>query len=274
MKNYLVPVDFSSNAQRALSAARILAKSTGVHLYVLHAHQPYIPDIALGAPGIPLPEDFEEAFRNDLQQYVDDLIADGFSAEGIWEQGIVADVVRGKIEELKPELVIIGRTGTGGFVDRLFGTAASDIVKLSKVPVLVIPPQAHPESFKEIVYATQLEHEERHVIGKVLELSRQLSGRVTFLKINSLTQPNIQDDNQFIHDITAEFGLPESEFMIEDAGSVLGGIEQYAKELNADLLVVATRSRGILEQLFVDPSITAKLIVRTSLPLLVYHLEE
>lgn len=274
MKNYLVPVDFSSNAQRALTAARILAKSTGAHLYVLHAHQPYIPDIALGAPGIPIPPDFEEAFRKDLQQYVDDLTADGFSAEGIWEQGMIADVVREKTEELNPELVIIGRTGTGGFVDRLFGTAASDIVKVSKVPVLVIPPQAHPENFNEIVYATQLEHEERHVIGKVLELSRQLSGRLTFLKINSLTQPNIQEDNQFIHDITSEFGLPESEFMIEDAGSVVGGIEQYAKELKADLLVVATRSRGILEQLFVDPSVTAKLIVRVSLPLLVYHLDE
>lgn len=42
--------------------------------------------------------------------------------------------------------------------------------------------------------------------------------------------------------------------------------------MNADLLVVATRSRGFLEKLFIDPSVTSRLIVKTPIPLLVYHL--
>lgn len=273
MKSYLVPVDFSSNAQRAIAAAQVLAKASGAHLYILHAHQPYLSEVTLGRGSLPAFDDLEVSFKRDLQKYVDDLVGQGFSAEAVWVLGGVAEVVKQKADELKPELIIIGRTGKGGFVDKLFGTAATDIVKASLVPVLVVPPQAKPESFREIVYATQLEFEERHIISKVLGLSREIGGRVTFLKVNSLTQPNIQDDDQFVHDITSEFGLPEGEFVIRDAGSVLGGIEKYADELEADLLVVATRSRGILEQLFIDPSVTARLIVRTSVPLLVYHLE-
>lgn len=273
MKNFLVPVDFSSNAQRALAAARLLAKSTGAHLYVLHAHQPYLPEIGLAGASLPAFDDLEVEFRKDLEKYVADLKEEGFSAEAVWVVGAVAEVVKAKVEELKPDLVIIGRTGKGGFVDKLFGTAASDIVKVSQVPVLVVPPQVQPESFKEIVYATQLEYEERHVIKQVLELSRLLSSRITFLKVNSLTQPNIQEDNQFIEEIVFEFGLSEEDFVIREAGSIVGGIEKYADELEADLLVVATRSRGFLERLFIDPSVTSRLIVRTSVPLLIYHLD-
>jgi len=273
MKNILVPIDFSANAERAIAAARVVSKSLGAHIYLLHVHQPVMTDVTLGHGAIPGYEEIEASFRDDLKNYVNTLNAEGFSAEGIWETGIVADMVRAKIGELNPELVVIGRTGTGGFMDKLFGTAATDIVKVSQVPVLIVPPQAgKPHEFREIVYATQLEYEERHVIRQVLEFSGKLGGRVTFLKVSSLTQPNVQEDKQFVDEIIAEFGLPEEDFLIREAGSVVGGIEKYARELDADVLVVATRTRGFLERLLIDPSVTNRLIVNTSIPLLVYHL--
>lgn len=272
MKNILVPIDFSKNAERAIGAARIIGKSLDAHLVLLHAHQPYMAEVTLGRGTLPGFDDLEASFRKDLNRYADELKSEGFSVEAIWEEGTVAEVVKAKIEELKPELVVIGRTGKGGFVDKLFGTAATDIVKVATAPVLILPPQSKPENFKEIVYATQLEYEERHVIKQVLELSKAIGGRVTFLKVDSLTQPNVQDDRQFIQEIIEEFGLPEDDFVIKEAGSVIGGIESFATEMNADLLVVATRSRGFLEKLFIDPSVTSRLIVKTPIPLLVYHL--
>lgn len=274
MRSYLVPIDFSSNATRALTAAKALARCTGAYLYVLHAHQPYLNEVTIGRGSLPAFDDLEESFRRELQRHVEELQQEGFAAEGIWVPGGVTEVVRQKIGELNPELVIIGRTGKGGFVDKLFGTAASDIVKVSKVPVLVIPPQARPDTFKEIVYATQLEFEERHVVGAVLKLARDTGGRVTFLKVNSLTQPNIQDDAQFASEIKQDFELSDEDFVLRDAGSVVGGIEKFAEELGADVLVLATRSRGFLEKIFIDPSITGKMIVSAAIPLLIYHLEE
>lgn len=273
MKSYLVPIDFSGNADRALMAAKTLAKNTGGHLYVLNAYQIHFPEVGPGgviASGL---DDYKAQIQKNLQQYVDALKAEGFSAEAVLAQGQVAEVVKQKIEQLNPDLVVIGRTGKGGFLDKLFGTSASDIVKISKVPVLMIPPQSEPKKFEEIVYATQLEYEERHVIDKVLRLSRDLGGRITFLKVSALTQPNIQDDTQYIEEIASEFGLTEDDFVLKDAGSITGGIEKEVKELGADLLVVATRSRGILEKILIDPSVTSKLIVSASVPLLIYHLD-
>lgn len=273
MKNFLVPVDFSPNALRALKAAATLAKVFGARLFVLHAFQPFFSEGTLGGESINATADLEDAFKADLRKYVDDLQKEGVTAEAVWAVGGVAEVVKDRIAELKPEMVIVGRTGRGSFVDKLFGTSVTDIVKVSSVPVLVVPPQSNPVQFKEIVYATQLEYEERSTIAKVMELSRQLGGRLSFFKASALTQPNIQDDRHFIKEITGSLGLRDEDFEIREAGSVPGGIVAYAEEVKADLLVVASRSRGFLERLFIDPSVTSKLIVNTSVPLLIYHLE-
>ncbi len=275
MKTILVPVDFSENAQRALTAAKTVAKNTGARVYVLHAYQPYIPDISSGIATLPIYEEMEESFRTTLQENVDFLTREGITAESIWVQGPVVETIQKEARAKNADLIVIGRTGKGGFIDKLFGSSATSIVKQADIPVLIIPPQAVvPKAFKEVVYATQLEFEENHIIEKVIALNQSWGSRLTFLKVNSLTQPNIQDDRQYIDQIKAQFNFTDDDFVIREAGSVIDGIEQYADELKADLLIVSARERGFLEALLIDPSVSKRLVMQTHIPLLVYHLNK
>ncbi len=279
MKKILVPIDLSEHSDRTLAAAKLLADKANTELLLLHAYQPYAPDMpdmtVPGATGmIPLSPEIEKSFKKRLNDQVTALEGEGFRASGLWSVGGIEAAVKVAIGEQRPDLVVMGRSGDGGFLDALIGSSATDIGLEAGCPVLIVPPMASPTSFKQIVYATQLEYEENHVLRRALPVFGRMAGRVTFLKINSPAQPDVQPDGQFIDQIVSEFGISRQGFVVRESGAVLQGIEDFCDEVGADLLVMSTRKRGFIEALITNPSLTKKMILNTHIPLLVYHIEE
>ncbi len=284
MNRILIPIDFSENAERALAAAKIIADKEKTELLILHAYQPYIPDVSV-MPGSVLPgigspdysgigDDLEANFRHQLDGYVAGIVAEGYRAEGIWSVGGIQSAVEDAIEAYNPDLVITGRTGTGGFLDKLIGSSATDIALHSPCPVMIIPPQAEPKKFSKVVYATQFEYEENDILREVFILMNYLGSKLTLLKVNAEHQPDIQPDNQFLDEIKGEFTIGEDEVVYRKADSVIDGIEDYCDEVNADLLIMSTRERSFIEEFLINPSVTKKLVVDTHVPLLIYHLRK
>ncbi len=245
-------------------------------MYLLHVYFPYIPTEVSVPVSVDIYKDVEESLRNSLQNHVEDLRAEGLEAEAIWAEGKILTAVVEYAESLKADLVVIGRTGKGGFLDKLFGSVATDIVKgLECAPVLTIPPGAELKSIDKLVYATRLENDENVAIGKVAAIARDLGARLQFMKLNSLVQPDIQPDDQFIAPIKEEFGFTDEDFVRVDIGrhSIIEEIEKQALHLKADILVVSTKEKGFIEELLVDPSVSKKLVLNTSTPLLTCRLE-
>jgi len=276
MKNIIVPVDFSPNSERALKAAKIIVGKRARKLIIIHAYQPYIPDISIPtAIDIPIDAELENSFRAKLKQYVEQAREEGYEAEAFLGIGSVHTVVFDAIKQYDSVGVVIGRTGSGGFFDKLIGSSATSIALDAPCPVLIIPPESkEPEAFKKIVYATQLEYDENHILGDVLPLVRELQGDLTFLKVLAPHQPNIQPDAQFITQIQEAFGIPDDHFITREANSISEGLSSYCDENDTELLIVSTRQRGFLEAFIINPSITRKLVVNTHIPLLVYHIKE
>ncbi len=279
MKKILVPIDLSEHSARPLAAAKLLADRANTELLLLHAYQPYTPDMPdMTVPGavgmVPLSPEIEKSFKKRLNDQVATLESEGFRVQGLWSVGGIESAVSEAISEHRPDLVVMGRTGEGGFLDSLIGSSATDIGLDAKCPVLIVPPQASPTKFKEIVYATQLEYDENDVLRRALPVFERMAGRVTFLKISSPAQPDVQPDDQYMDQIVGEFGVPRQSFVIRNSGAVLQGIEDYCDEINADLLVMSTRKRGFIEAFITNPSLTKKMILHTHVPLLVYHIED
>jgi nucleotide-binding universal stress UspA family protein len=283
MNRILIPIDFSENAERALSAAKIIAEKELTELLVLHAYQPYIADVNL-TPGGVLPSvggsdfltmttELEDEYRAKLDQYVTNLVADGYRARAIWALGSVQSAIEETLEEYKPDLAIVGRTGTGGFLDKLIGSSATHIALHSKCPVLVIPPQSNPTRFSKVVYATQFEYDESDILREVFILMNHLGASLTMLKVQSDSQPDIQPDNQYIAEVKAGFSLTEDQIVYRKANHVLDGIEDYCDEVGADLLIMSARERSFIEEFLINPSVTRKLVIDTHVPLLVFHLK-
>jgi nucleotide-binding universal stress UspA family protein len=284
MNKILIPIDFSENADRALSAAKLMADKERTELIILHAYQPYIPDVSVmpGSvlPGIGSPDysyagvDLENTFRHQMDEYVSKVAAEGYKTTPLWIVSGVQSAVEEAIAEHKPDLVVTGRTGTGGFLDKLIGSSATHIALHSPCPVLIIPPQSEPKKFSKIVYATQLEYSENDILREVFVLLNHLGADLTLLKIRTDSQPNIQPDSQYLDDINNEFHLRPDQVVYKNAGSVLDGIEAYCDEVDADLLVMSTRERSFIEEFLINPSVSRKLVVDTHVPLLIYHLAD
>jgi len=283
MKSILIPIDFSENADRALAAAKIMADKESTQLLILHAYQPYIADVNVMPgnvlPGIGSPDflsmsvELEDEFRKRLESYSDNLAEEGFNVTTIWSAGGVQSSVEEAIQEHNPDLVVMGRTGTGGFLDKLIGSSATSIALHSPCPVMIIPPQVNPKKYSTVVYATQFEYDENDILREVFVMMNHLGSRLKLLKIHADTQPDIQPDNQYIKHIKNEFAITDEDIVIREARYVLDGIEEYCDETNADLLIMSSRERSFIEEFLINPSITKKLVVDTHVPLLVFHLK-
>jgi nucleotide-binding universal stress UspA family protein len=283
MRSILIAIDFSENAERALAAAKMIAEKDSTELLILHAYQPYIADVNV-TPGNVMPgiggtdfltmtTELEEEFKTRLDGYAADLVAEGYNAKAIWALGSVQSAIEEAIDDHVPDMIVIGRTGTGGFLDKLIGSSATQIALHSPCPVLVVPPQVEPSRFKKVVYATQFEYEENNILREVFVLMNHLGADLTLLKINSDSQPDIQSDTQYIADIRSHFTISDEQIVIRKAKHVLDGIEAYCDEVKADLLIMSTRERSFIEEFLINPSVTRKLIVDTHVPLLVFHLK-
>ena len=283
MNRILIPIDFSENADRALSAAKIMADKEITQLLILHAYQPYIADVSATSgnvlPGVGSPDflsmttELEEEFRKKLDEYADAVAAEGYQTTVIWSIGGIQSSVEEAIKEHNPDLIVMGRTGTGGFLDKLIGSSATHIALHSPCPVMIIPPQSTPKKFSNVVYATQFEYEENDILREVYVMMNHLGSKLTLLKVNVDTQPNIQSDNQYITQIKDEFDITDENIVYWDAKHVLDGIEDYCDEVNADLLIMSSRERSFLEEYLINPGVTKKLVVDTHIPLLVFHLK-
>lgn len=276
MKKILVPIDFSENAQKALSFAIRIANKTKARLLVLYVYHPYINNIALPEyiGSLEIYRELEASYREKLDEAVALARLNGVHAEGIWETGGTQPAILDQAQKNQVDLIVMGRTGEGGFLDKLLGSNSAAIASDADCPVLVVPPMAAEADLKNIVYATQLEFDEKPVLAQAIGLARQLKAHITFLKINSDQQLNIQSDTQYVREIKAYFGIPSEDIVVRDANSVQEGLQTYCHQVRADMLILCKRDKNLLQLLLNGPGLARKLALATDIPLLVCHLEE
>lgn len=276
MKKILVPIDFSENAEKALSAAIRIADKTKAQLLILFVYHPYINDVALPEyiGSLEIYKELEASYREKLDDAVVLARREGIRAEGIWATGGTQPAILHHSRENAVDLIVMGRTGQGGFLDKLLGSNSAAIATEADCAVLVIPPKAADADFRNIVYATQLEFDEKPVLAQAIGLARQLKARITFVKINSDEQLNIQPDGQYIQEIREYFGIPSEDIAVRSADSIMEGLQAHCHETAADMLVLCRRDRNLLQLLLNGPGLSRKLALVTDTPLLVCHLND
>jgi len=276
MKTILAPIDFSENAEKALSFAIRIANKTKARLLILYVYHPFVDNIALPeyTGSLEVYKELEDSYREKLDEAVALARQKGIHAEGIWETGGTQPAILHQAQKNAVDLIVMGRTGQGSFLDKLLGSNSAAIAADADCAVLVIPSMAEDADFKNIVYATQLEFDEKPVLAQAIGLARQLKAHITFLKINSDEQLNIQPDNQYIQEMREYFGIPSEDIVVRSSDSVSEGIQAYCHQTHADMLVLCKRDKNLLQVLLNGPGLTRKLALSTDTPLLICHLKE
>lgn len=275
MKNILVATDFSDNSEKALQYAILLAKAYKAKIYVIHTYLPYYIEPGIYSETMILEEPLNEQYEIAKARFaplVKEIKEAGLAYETILELNDVTSGIFDAVEKYAIDLLVIGRTGSGGFLNKLIGTNAAHITAKSKIPVLAIPQQVEEVSVKQILYATQLEFDENEILAEVFAIANKLGANVNLVKVNASFEPDIQSDQQFIDQIKETFIKEKFEIVTVNANSVTEGILALAKVQEANLIVLAAHHRNFLTQI-IDPSKSKQVIISSPLPVLTFQLK-
>lgn len=140
-QHILVPTDFEASSARALDVAIGLAQTFGAKLTLLHVWE------------LPIYPYMEFMLNSDVISSVEDRAVKRLE-EGLVEVRKRVPVAESKlkvavpwagivesIEELKPDLVVMGTHGRRGLNHLVLGSVAEKVVRLSPAPVLTVRPE-------------------------------------------------------------------------------------------------------------------------------------
>lgn len=142
MKNILVTLDLDKKESLLIDKGLQLAKAFNSKIWLLHitAPDPHFVGYEAGPQHIRdnRAEELKKQ-RHIIQEYSSNLKQDGVSAEGIFIQGATIEMILEKSKKLNIDLIIAGHHKHGFFYKAFIGSVSSQIIKKSKIPVLIVP---------------------------------------------------------------------------------------------------------------------------------------
>lgn len=143
VKKIVVGLDGSPESEAALKLAIDMAKGMGAHVTAVHAID--LPSVYPEPYAMPL--QFDEGWRQTMRAELENVwcraLGDaGVPYRAVMEDGRAASVVARVAEAEGADIIVVGRRGRGGIAELLLGSTTHELILRSKIPVLVVEPEA------------------------------------------------------------------------------------------------------------------------------------
>ncbi|MFN7119744.1 MAG: MTH895/ArsE family thioredoxin-like protein [Saprospiraceae bacterium] len=273
LRNMLVPTDFSPTAANAFRFATAMAKGKSCEVTLLHVYHPHYDSAN------PYPMVLSDDLHAQKQWQVDRFAEENYLANGNGTNkisvkidlslGFAADeIIRYSQEN---DLIVIGTTGDGNWLEHIFGSVSSQVARYAQCPVLLVPPGVTYKGFHTIVYASDSE---------VVDNSK-LRRLVDWLDIPQAEVHAVHVEKSYSEEYRMKRTEPQLASMVQPsnlnltltevaATDTLKALNTYANERNADLLVMSTAKRSLLENFF-HRSLTKQMVLKAQMPILILH---
>lgn len=254
MTKVLVPYDFSEQAQNALDFSTGMAeKFDNIHIEVLHVIE--VPSSSsFGAMGGSemMPEIENQIFFIELMKHrkeqmaeLEDLYAGkSFSFSTRIKLGNAFKNISTSIAEENPDLVVIGSKGVGGLEEIMVGSNTEKVVRNANCPVLTIKGKTNPNEIKKIVFASDFKEGETEVAARMKRLQFVFDAKLYFVIVN--TPANFETSRESIRRVNTfvkTYGFENVKAEIYNSESEESGIIEFAEDINADMIAMATHGR-------------------------------
>jgi nucleotide-binding universal stress UspA family protein len=273
MRNILCPVDFSANSLNAVKYASELNKKLKAKLILLYAYETPV----LYADPAFLPAQFDADHLHDvakkkLKEFHKKIFGNGGKdVEMILQQGLASSRIVEIATEKRSELIVMGVTGTHAGERMLMGSNASRVIKDAPCMVLLVPHRAKLDGLKKIVYATDFSKDNLAHAKEIIPVSKKFDSEILFLHVEPTSVAYNEAAVKRVTDqIKKLIPYPKKSGYICSDDSVTDGIDYFLKHHKADCLAIFKRHRNILQE-FYRPSISKKVSLHASVPLLVIH---
>lgn len=255
MKKILVPTDFSEYSLNAAKVAAQIAKKTDARIFFLHIVS--IPTYESGVlpyqseENIPeglyilkrVKQKFKDLFDMDFLKGVN--VAQVLQFDGVYES--VSELA----EKEKMDLIVMGTHGSSGYVSDYFvGSNTDKIIRRSHIPVLSIKKEIENFDIKTLVFASDFHEKVETAFEKLTGLIEAYQPEVKLLRI--VTRDDFYYSGpleELMVNFADKFGLKNFEARVYNAEKVQEGINEYADQVGADVIAIATHGRKGLARL-------------------------
>lgn len=277
MNSILIPTDFSHASYNTISYGIALAKAIQANSIVIYnAYQPFISEDPA----------FDTMLLNDISTYKSiseeglEKIKQAFETEipsslnVVYESdyNTVENGIKDTCEKYSTDLIIMNVSGTpGGLEEIIIGSMAVSLSRHSKIPVLVIPQDAQYTGFKKVLLA--LDFKKLEQTTPVNEINKILDETGATLNIVHVEPNQADTDKSFLKEkniLNVLFANHKPEYHFIQGEAVTATINNFADEIQADLIIVIPKKHGFLENIFKGSS-TKKLVFHSHIPVLSIH---
>lgn len=305
----LVPLDGSRNAEWALPSAISIARATGAPINLMTVQVP-VPVLAAGpgviepamGPGevVPPPDYLRRISERVEATGVRTVTLDALEPSAL-VLGTIGDEISHRAQTEHVGLIVMTTHARSAVARMFLGSVARDVVRSSKVPVLLIRPHsdAAPDLtanmvFRHILVALDGSPFSEEVLGAAIELGKLAGARYTLLRViepprayGTPVEPILlpvdeialgelkRDAESHLEQVAQRLrkrGLPvETKLVV--GGSAAEVIARLAAQLIADVIAMTSHARGSVGTLVLG-SVTNHVIRETMIPVLVYRPRE
>ncbi|HEY2170222.1 MAG TPA: universal stress protein [Candidatus Angelobacter sp.] len=251
LKNILFATDFSEASMKAFPYAATLAKKFGAQVFACHIITPTALVAAAPQAAPYLYEAERDAAEKGLEDVLRSPLLEGVNTKSVLSSGLLQDCVVDEIQNNNIDLVVAGTHGRTGWRRLLLGSAAEEICRSARCPVLTVGPELPPMplAFKRILVPTDLSDESLRSLAIVVRLATAYGASVTVLHVlpeetagntdaKKLSEPIVKS---MVNIFEPQLEPLKTEFIIEP-GDTVETILRVAQEKKADLIAMDIRS--------------------------------
>ena len=267
MKRFLIPLDFSDNAQGAFEYALSMAKDMKVQLFLLvHIQKSSLPksmdtDNESNQP-------VGASIISQLSERAEATLGEGATVLTKVLRGEPAEMIERLAQQFEADLVIMGSTGDDRYShqEAYLGSVSSDLLKNTQIPLLFIPPDFRYQKPKAISFLLRsLIIGKKEALQPLEEIAQRNQAKISISQLaadafgkKESPESNITF-NQIDYDLTY---IP--------CKNILEGVKEVVDKHQPEMLVVLRRKRDFFDNLFKSKLITVE-DFNCKLPLLVLH---
>ena len=192
-----------------------------------------------------------EQRKKELDQLKKKYTSPKYHLDAVVTVGNVFREITTVITDKKPDLVVMGSSGTSGWEEFWIGSTTEKIVRTAPCPVITIKGETDPSQLKKVVFASSFDELDVDLAARIKNMQQVFDAQFYFVSINTPGNFIISREAQhrldkFIH----RYKFVQVHTEIYNSLSEDAGILEFADDIGADLIAMATHGRtGMLHLL-------------------------
>jgi len=270
-KNILIPVDFSEESLVAIDYAKLIAPMFMAKIHLIHVMEGKNPILKFmndsDRPKI------EKKIEEKLENIVETIAFDGVTeASFSIEKGNLIDAFLKKRKLLDAKMIIIGTTGSKDIKRKIIGSNALRIIREAQCPVITIKSKNTFSKIGNIILPLDTSKVTKQKVEHATLFAKYFNAAVHLV--------SVETGDNFIESDTAIQQLEETSEYFENENvscsikllkspasnsKIAKAILEYAKEMEADIIMIMTRQESKSEQFYVG-SLAKEIIHKANIP--------